>query len=242
MGDLEQVDPRQATLQQRRIDAFLDIAGQQEPPPVRLAEQHDRDVVDRGSRVRGIRWDGAGVGPQDLHRDLAEAESRAGGQHAVRRPVPEGGVPGCPTGAGSPHAGLVHAADGIPLEDPGEARNVVLVGVGQDDDVKAPVPRRDPLVECDEDTVGVRPAVDEHPGAGSRLKEDGVALSDVQHGDPGRAPRRVADSRPAERDRDRPGDDRSPACGRDMTLRAVPGRCRPFRCTPPSGAQASEVA
>ena len=120
---------------------------------------------------------------------------------------------------------------------------MVLVGVGQDDDVQAPVPRRDPLVERDEDPVRVRSAIDEHPGAGPRLEEDGVALPDVQHGDPGCASGRLADGRPAERDDDRPGDERSP--GRAGVMRTR-GRARADVArtvgTLPSGAPTSQPA
>ncbi len=49
--DFQQVDMRQALGQQRRVDAFLDIAHQQEPTRADLAEQHDRDVVDAGAPV-----------------------------------------------------------------------------------------------------------------------------------------------------------------------------------------------
>ena len=40
---------------------------------------------------------------------------------------------------------------------------------------------------CDEQPVGVRPAVDEHPAAAAALDQDRVALPDVEHRDPGDA-------------------------------------------------------
>ena len=73
---------------------------------------------------------------------------------------------------------------------------MVFVRVGQDDDVQAAVPRRDPLVERDEHPVRVRAAVDEHPGTGARLQQDRVALADVEHRDPG-GPRRSPTAAPA---------------------------------------------
>ena len=42
VGDLENVDTREAAGEQRRVDPLLDVARQQEPAPVGLAEQHDR--------------------------------------------------------------------------------------------------------------------------------------------------------------------------------------------------------
>jgi predicted transcriptional regulator len=51
MGDLEQVDVRQVVLEQRRVDALLDIAHQQEASLPDLAEKDDRDVVDAGPAV-----------------------------------------------------------------------------------------------------------------------------------------------------------------------------------------------
>jgi hypothetical protein len=42
---------------------------------------------------------------------------------------------------------------------------VVLVRVGQDDHVESSVPRRQPTVELDEQTVGIGATVDEQPTA-----------------------------------------------------------------------------
>jgi hypothetical protein len=39
MGDLEEVEPRQAIGQQRRVDGLLDVARQQESGVTRRAEQ-----------------------------------------------------------------------------------------------------------------------------------------------------------------------------------------------------------
>jgi hypothetical protein len=219
--DLEQVDARQAAIEERRVDALFDVPGEQEPASVRLAQEDDRDVVDRRPCIRRVGGHAARIGPQDLHRDFPEAQPRARRQHAVRWSIAEDGAPRRPAGAGPAHARLVDPAHGVALEDPGEPGDVVLVRVGEHDDVEAAVPRGDPLVEGDEDPVRVRAAVHEHPGAGPRLEQDRVPLADVEDGDPGRPSRRLADGRSGEGDRDRPGDEQRPPGGRDA--RTAPG-------------------
>ena len=84
---------------------------------------------------------------------------------------------------------------------------MVLVRVGQDHGVDPPVPRRDPLVEHDEQPVRVGSAVDEQPTAAGALDEDRVALADVEDrdpGDPGRSRGQDAAGRPRPRRRGRP--------------------------------------
>jgi hypothetical protein len=55
--DLEQIDMWQIVLQQRRVDPFLDVAHQQEPPLPDMTEEDDRDVIDAGAAVRRDRRD-----------------------------------------------------------------------------------------------------------------------------------------------------------------------------------------
>lgn len=78
MRDLEQVDGWEATSQQLRVDTLLDVAGKQEPPLADLAEEHDRDVVDRGPAVRRSLRNAVGVGPQDPEADGVEGQPIAG--------------------------------------------------------------------------------------------------------------------------------------------------------------------
>ena len=59
VGDLEDVDPWEAALEQDRVDALLDVTGQQEAAVPDLAEQHDRDVVDPGPGVGRLERNGA---------------------------------------------------------------------------------------------------------------------------------------------------------------------------------------
>ena len=58
MGDLEEVDPRQAPGEEDRIDALLDVAGQEEALAPEGPEQDDRDVVDAGPGVGRLGRDG----------------------------------------------------------------------------------------------------------------------------------------------------------------------------------------
>ena len=183
VGDLDQVDAREPAGEQRGVDALLDVAHQQEPAAVRLAQEHDRDVVDPRAGVGRLERHGARVRPQDRQPDLAEADLRAGREEATGRSVVEDRVPGRPSGAGPVHAGLVHPSDVVALEDPRQACDVILVRVRQHHDVEPPVPRRDARVQRQQDPIGVGATVDQHPGAGPRLEQDRVALPDVQDGE-----------------------------------------------------------
>jgi hypothetical protein len=69
MSDLEQIDPGQAARQQDGIDLLLDVAGQQEALRAERAEEHDRDVVDRGAPVRRVAGNGIAVRPHDSQAD-----------------------------------------------------------------------------------------------------------------------------------------------------------------------------
>ena len=69
MSDLEQIDPGQAARQQDGIDLLLDVAGQQEALRAEGAEEHDRDVVDRGAPVRRVAGNGIAVRPHDSQAD-----------------------------------------------------------------------------------------------------------------------------------------------------------------------------
>lgn len=60
---------------------------------------------------------------------------------------------------------------------------MVLVRVGEDDGVDSAVPRRQPLVERDEEAIGVGPTVDEKTAPTAALDEDPITLADVENGD-----------------------------------------------------------
>ena len=73
---------------------------------------------------------------------------------------------------------------------------MILVGMGQDDDVDPPVPRRNPPIELDEEPVRIRPAIDEHSPAAVPLDEDRISLPDIEDGDPRHPSGRCATARP----------------------------------------------
>jgi hypothetical protein len=70
------------------------------------------------------------------------------------------------------HPGLEHTPHAIALQHPDETRDMVLVGVREDDDVDPPVPGWHAGVKLSEDAIRVRPAVDEHPRAVATLHQD----------------------------------------------------------------------
>lgn len=78
MGDLEQVERRDAARDELRIDALLDVTREQEALPADLAEKHDRDVVDAGATVCRPLGHPQWVGPEHAEPDLVERESIAG--------------------------------------------------------------------------------------------------------------------------------------------------------------------
>jgi len=182
MGDLQDVDARQATADERRVEVVLGVAGQQEPTPGDLAEQDDRRVVDRPTGLRDGRRDGRRVGPQRTQTDVVDGQLVAGSEPRRRAAGRAEGLPeGRVARTATRRPGLEHVPDAVALEDERQSRDVVLVGVGEDDRVEAPVPGRDPRVELDEEAVGIGPTVDEQPAAARPLEEDRVALADVEH-------------------------------------------------------------
>ena len=220
VGDLEQVDPRQAPGHEHRIHVVLRVAREEESPAVRLAQQHDRRAVDRPAvrtRLRGH----PGCRPERDEPDLANPEAGTGGECRPGRAAPQGGVPRGPARTRPTHPGLVDLPDPVPLEHPHQARHVVLVRMRQDHDVEPAVPRRHPRVQLEQQPLRVRSTVHEHPGPVPRLEEDRVALADVQHHDPGRAARDVADGDGRDGDDDDGDAERHPVAPRET--RAVRG-------------------
>ena len=63
VGHLENVDVGEATRHQNGIDSLLDVAREQEALRAHRAEQHDRHVVDPGSRVGRSPRHAARIGP-----------------------------------------------------------------------------------------------------------------------------------------------------------------------------------
>ena len=167
MGDLQEVHVRKPCCQEGRVDVLLDIAGQQEPAPVHLPQQHDRDVVDAGPAVRRRTRHPPAHGPQHAQVDLVDREPVAGGQGAVARSarpaqsIRPGGIPG----SRADHPGLEDPSDPVSLQQLGEAGHVILVRVRQDQHVDPPIPWRDPPVQGHEQTLRVGAAIDQQAAA-----------------------------------------------------------------------------
>ncbi len=81
---------------------------------------------------------------------------------------------------------------------------MVLVRVGQDEDVDPAVPWREALVEQAQQPVGIGSAVDEEASPTAAFDEDRVTLADVEHGDPHAT---VGSMQCGDGEGDRPGDD-----------------------------------
>ena len=249
VGHLEDVDPGEAAGKQPWVHVVLGVAGEQEATAVRLAEQDDRRVVDAAAGGRGLDGD-PGLRPQDRERHLVQAQPGTRRQRGPGRAAPQGLVPRLPARARAVHPGLEDPAYPVPLQDPDEAGDVVLVRMRQDDEVDPAIPRRDAGIELHQQPLGVRPAVHQHPAAGPALDEDRVALPDIEHHEAGRPARGVGQGERRERDDDRrqrtPGRGwqatRGPACAgasgaSGAARRRWPASRSPRRVAPGPGAR-----
>jgi hypothetical protein len=183
MGDLEQIEPRQLLGQQRRVDRLLDVTREQESVVADRPQEDDRHVVDPRAPIGRLERDLAADRPEDPEVDVVDREPVARGETQAHRRTSRSQPrqPGRVAGSRPAHPGLEDASHLIPIEQPGEAGHVVLVRVREDHAIDAPVPRRDSLVEHDEQAARIWAAIDEEPTAARALDEDRVALSDVEH-------------------------------------------------------------
>jgi hypothetical protein len=203
MGDLEQVHAGQARRHQLRVDRFLDVAHQQEPPVADLALEDDRHVVDGRASIRRLDRDTSRQGPESTHRDLVDNEAiarRDPGPHrsvAISQLAQPCGI----SGTRAAHPWLEHAIDVVSREQQGEPGHVVLVRVRQDHRVNPAVPRWNASVECDHQAVRIGAPVDQQAATTRTLDQDRVTLADVEDRDP-RGPTRPS-QRHAANDDDR---------------------------------------
>ncbi|HYH92176.1 MAG TPA: hypothetical protein VD763_03370, partial [Candidatus Saccharimonadales bacterium] len=185
MGDLEDVEAWQAGSEQRWVDPFLDVAGQQEPTIADAAEEHDRDVVDARPRVRRRGWDLAADRPQDPQVQLVDTDAIPGRKPQSDRrtgsgePLRKGGI----AGPWPAHPRLEDLPDPVPIEEQRKAGDMVLVRMREDHRIDPAVPRRDPPIEPHEQSVRVGAAVDEQAATTRPLDEDRVALPDIEDHD-----------------------------------------------------------
>ena len=209
--DLEEIQPRQSLGEQARVDVLLDVAREQEPSGPDRPEQHDRYVVDPRPRIGRFQRDLAADGPEHSHRDLVDRQPIPGGDRRPSRGagLPEAIDPCRVARSGSAHPGLEDARDVIPRQQERQPGDVILVGVRQDDRIEPPVPWRDPSVELDEESVRIRPSIDQQATAARAFDQDRIALADVEHGDAGDS------RRPGDRDRAGDGDRDDETAGRE---------------------------
>lgn len=164
-----------------RIDLLLDVAGEQEPLASDVAEEDDRRVVDPGAAIRRLLGHGARVRPQDTEADVVDGEPVAGREDPTRSALPDkGALEGGVSGTRSDHSGLEQTLHPVLVEHGDQTGHVILVRMGQDDDVDAPIPRWQALVERHDEAPGVRTAIDQEAAAARSLQEDRIALPDVE--------------------------------------------------------------
>jgi hypothetical protein len=186
--DLEHVETTpvgQPTCEQLRVDGLLDVAGQQQPALSEAHVEHDRDIVDARAGIGRLRRHGATRWPADFDLGRIEAQMVAGEEPAARATEPDQRLLiGAVSGAGAPHARLRDGADPVARQQHGQTGDMVFVRMGDHDQVDAPVPGRESGVEHGQQAVRIRAGIDEQPRAVVALQQDGVALADVEHGEP----------------------------------------------------------
>jgi hypothetical protein len=183
MGDLEHVEAGETACHEGRVDVLLGIAGQQEGPSGRRAQQDDAHVVDRAARRSRLARDRPALWPDHVEPELGDIDAPAGCKRLPWDvgPGPQEGVPRLPARAGAAHPGLEDAPDPVPLDHANQARDMVLVGMGEHEHVHVPVPWRNSRVELHEQAFRVGTAVDQHSSPRPALQEDRVALAHVEH-------------------------------------------------------------
>lgn len=165
VGHLEQV-PGLARVadgcQQLTVAVCFEVTHQQHALRSHADAEDERGVVDLSVRSRGRgchivpRW------PQHVHpcrsqpEGIALAQPQAVDAEAIGSQAQLSG-PGSATG----HPGLSDAPDAIARHEARQAPGMILVGVGQHDEVDAPVPDGDALVEPPHQQVRIGPAVHE---------------------------------------------------------------------------------
>jgi len=211
VGDLEEVEWRHAPADEVGIDLLLDVTGQEEPPAGDLAKEDDRHVVDPSPVVRGLLWNRSGVGPQDPQIDVVDPEAITGHQAFALATGLHEGAPGPVPGTRPAHPGFVEPPHAVAAQQQRQTGNMVLVRMAEHDDVEAPVPGRDLLVEGTQQALRIRATVDEQPAAAVALDEDRIALADVEDHDAGDAVRPLRNGQAG------------PEHGHDRDDRAEPG-------------------
>ncbi len=189
VGNLQEVEARAALRdagsEQPRIDVILDVTREQEAALPEPQIEDERGIVDgastarRALRQRPCRWpedmDGGAVKP-----DLVALREDCRVVPATLQLTAIRGI----AGTVAVHPVLRDSGDGIPLEQQRQTSHVILVRVGQDDQIETPVPRRKARVERGQKLVRIRASVDQQPPAARPLEQQRIALADIQDRDP----------------------------------------------------------
>jgi hypothetical protein len=223
VGDLEEVDRSEAAGEQLGIDLLLDVAHEEESTMSDLAREDNRDVVDARSAIGRIGGNTTLKRPQDAEFDLVDREpiaschgqaDRAGRRRHAREPR---GI----SGTRPSHPGLHHPHHLVALEQQREPGHVVLVRVGQNHRVDAPVPRRDAPIQRNEQPIGVGAAVDQEACSPRSFDQDGVALTDIEDAHAGDSPGAARDDATGDDDGDDQGNHGRPADQSTVGLRGA---------------------
>jgi hypothetical protein len=183
VADLQHVhSAQQPALSQQRLDRRLRIARQERREPAAAEEADHGGIVDVAIGER----------PRDIAARWVEERHRGGRIQAHPLSCPGGHQPTPAFHPGQLDKArigrvLVHAAgiqdqpDVVSFQSRHQPSHVVLVRMGQDDDVDPPLPPRQPLAEAPQQEIGVRAAVEQHRRARRCFHEDRIPLPDVQH-------------------------------------------------------------
>jgi hypothetical protein len=154
MGHLEQVQAaaaRDARRDELRIDGLLDVAREKDAAGPEANIQDGGDVVDPGAGIRGLYGHAATRRPEQLDSGVVETQEVAGGEAAPsERESIECLVKGGVSGTRTAHPDLGHGAHPVPFEEECKPSHMILVRMGQHDEVDPPVPTGQLRVESHE--------------------------------------------------------------------------------------------
>ena len=206
VGDLEHVEAPpvgDAVRDKPRVDLLLDVPGEQETARPEADVEDERHVVDARARIWWFSGHAVAGRPAHIDRRAVEREVVARRQAPADPPQrSQCGAVGGVSGAGTAHPGLGDGIDPIARQEQRQAGCMVLVGMGEHDQVDAPVPRRQAGIEQGQQPVGIGARVHQEPRAAVALQEDRITLPDIEDGE---SEATVRPGRGAERDR---GDER----------------------------------
>ncbi len=181
MTDLEHVDLRdRAAREQLGLDGRLGVAGQQRRKASVCEQQDDRAVVDVPVRQWRGRLGRAGVEHRDIGRRVERDVLSGAGDDDRRRRSVRIGQQALEGGILVADARLEDGADAEAVEHVDQSGDVILVRMGQHQQVDASREERQVRADASKGELRIRAAVDQHGGTGGRLDQDGVALSDVE--------------------------------------------------------------